>query len=82
VLLADCDRAHAVETARLLLKHARSGRISAGAIAQPLALSIGVASIAMPPKNFPAADLLAAAQRCLFAAAAGGSDGVKSIDVL
>jgi hypothetical protein len=83
VLLADCDRAHAVETARLLLKLARGGRFTAGAAsAQPLALSIGVASAAMPPKNLPAADRLAAAQRCLFAAETGGSDGVKSIDVL
>jgi hypothetical protein len=83
VLLADCDRTHAVETARLLLKLARSGRVSGGASSvQPLALNIGVASVAMPAKNFPAADLVAAAQRCLFAAEAGGSDGVKSIDVL
>lgn len=82
VLLQNADRSAAVVAARYLLDLARCGKLSSSAAGQQtLSLSIGIASVALPAKNFPAADLLEAAQRCLFAVQSSGGEGVKSIDI-
>lgn len=46
-----------------------------------LSVSVGLASLAMPPRNFPAEELLIAAERCLSGVQLSGGDGVKSIDI-
>ena len=46
-----------------------------------LTLSVGVATVSLPPKNFPARDLLAAADRCLYGSRASGGGVVKSIEI-
>ena len=44
-------------------------------------VSIGVASVALPPKNFPAAELIRAAERCLNGARLSGGNAVKSLEI-
>jgi PleD family two-component response regulator len=44
-------------------------------------ISIGVASLSLPSKNFPSDNLLKAAARCLDAAKLSGGNTLKSIDV-
>ncbi len=45
-------------------------------------LSMGIASLALPPKNFQHQGLILAAERCLNAAQAAGGATLKSIDIL
>ena len=82
LLLAGDDRLEAVATARLILDEARSGHlVSQNGVGQPISMSIGIASVALPAKNFPAEDLQEAAVRCLSAVQSCGGDSVKSIDI-
>jgi len=43
--------------------------------------SVGIASIALPPKNFAPADMVEAAQRCLDAARRAGGNCTKGIEI-
>ncbi len=61
------------------MRRLRSAR--RGGLRQPVTLSVGVATVALPPKNFPAEDLLAAADRCLYGSRASGGGVVKSIEI-
>lgn len=82
MILPDCDRAEAVRLAHQLLHAIR--QVNWGGIWNcrgGLALAVGVASVDIPPKNFPAQDLLEAAARCLFASHASGGSVVKSIEI-
>jgi len=82
LLLPAADRPLAVSTARRILDDARSGMLfSLGGHGHPITFSIGVASVALPAKNFPPGDLHEAARRCLFAVQSSGGQGVKSIDI-
>lgn len=81
LLLYGSDRQQTVAVARRLMQLADEGRWLDKGRETPITLSIGIASVAMPAKNFPAADLIAAAQRCLFGASSGGGNSVKSIDI-
>lgn len=47
-----------------------------------LTISLGIASMGIPPRNFRAINLIVAAQRCLKAAQDAGGGTLKSIDVL
>jgi GGDEF domain-containing protein len=72
-------------------KHSRSGRRDAASAAlapkhdrvgrPAVSISVGAATVALPPKNFPPEDLLAAAERCLYGSAASGGNVVKSIEI-
>ena len=84
LVLPDFDRRQAVELGHQLLDSLggflrNTERDDDGSGALPI--SIGVASVALPPKNFRAEDLQAAAERCQFAAQAAGGNVVKSIEV-
>lgn len=84
VVLPTHDRMQAVETARRLVSGIRNwskARAETGTFA-PLTVSVGVAAIALPPKNFPSGELADAATRCMEAARRSGGDGVKSIEIL
>jgi GGDEF domain-containing protein len=78
IVLRDCDRADGLETARQLRRAAAALCHDTDAIT----LSIGLASLAVPSKNFPAHELIAAAARCLSAAQLAGGDTVKSIEIV
>lgn len=78
VLVPDCDRRQAVELGQqLVLAAQRAGELPDGG---GLSLSVGAATVAALPKNFPADELLTSADRCLYAAQASGG-GVKSIEI-
>jgi len=81
VLLPDCERYEAVRFGKELLRQVTElGGQLAGS--QPaVTLSVGAASVAMPPKNFPPADLLDASSRCLYGAQVSGGNTVKSIEI-
>jgi diguanylate cyclase (GGDEF)-like protein len=81
VILPRCDRRLAVELGSQLVERIRQlglGRSQSGRPA--VSVSVGVATVALPPKNFPAQELLVAADRCLYSARASGGGVVKSIE--
>jgi HD-like signal output (HDOD) protein/GGDEF domain-containing protein len=82
LLLEDCDRSAAVRLARTLVdaarKHARLAEFDA---MRATKISIGVATLALPPRNFQESRLIEAARRCLQGAQASGGDTVKSIEM-
>jgi HD-like signal output (HDOD) protein/GGDEF domain-containing protein len=78
LVLPACDRGLAVELATTLLRGTR--QLSAARNDLPLiSVSVGVATLSLPPKNFPAHELIDAAHRCLGAAKACGGNSLKSI---
>lgn len=82
VVIEDCDRQAAVALARRLVRGIRQWSLSQNpAPTSAVSLSAGLATLALPPKNFPAEDLIDAAQRCLYGAQSSGGDVVKSIDI-
>ena len=82
ILLTDHDRRAAASTARLLLDAGRLFiRQSVATASRPIKLSLGVATVVLPPRNFLERDLIEAARRCLQAADNSGGDAVKSIEI-
>ena len=82
VILRQHDREESLGLARELLRRVgqwSQRRVDEGSL--PMSVSIGVASLAMPPKNFPPAELATAADRCRYAAQAASGDTVKSISL-
>lgn len=78
VILPGCDRMQAVELGwQLVDAMKRSARTVEGS---QVGVSVGVAAVAIPPRNFPPSDLLDGAQRCLYASRASGGGVVKSIE--
>lgn len=82
VILPDCDRRQAVVLGHQVLEAMRRSVAKWAAPGGMIpAVAAGVASVAMPPKNFPAPDLWNAAQRCLNGSRACGGGVVKSIEI-
>ncbi len=82
LILGGCDRSSAVDMARRILDESQAGKLRNYADKSPaVTLSIGISTVTLPAKNFPAADLHEAARRCLFAVQSSGGQGVKSIDI-
>ena len=83
LVLPNCERHEAVRVAEETI--GRIGKMVEQLQAQGTALkyiaSAGVASVALPPKNFPPQDLLETAQRCLSAAQSSGASVVKSLEI-
>jgi HD-like signal output (HDOD) protein/GGDEF domain-containing protein len=81
LLWENCPRSDAVETVRQVLQQVKTWRMP-GPIVQDLeiSLSAGVATLALPPKNFPAHQLVDAARRCLSGVQLSGGNAVKSIE--
>jgi GGDEF domain-containing protein len=81
VILTGADRQEASTIARQVLDGVRkwSDQIPQGS--RHLTLSIGLASLAMPPRNFPVSELVQAAERCLNGVQLSGGNGLKSIDI-
>lgn len=81
-ILENCDRGAGVEFARNCVHAVRSWskRIAAQA-GMPITISAGLATLTLPPKNFPAPDLIQAAERCLSGVLLSGGDSQKSIDI-
>ena len=83
LVLSDCDRYQAVRHAHELIREFNLAlqQHAAGEEASRCAVSVGVASVTLPPKNFPPMDLVAAARRCLSAAQLSGTSVVKSLEI-
>ena len=82
VVLPDCDRSSAIELGHQLLervKHLLTDGVAARAGA--IGVSIGVATLSLPSKNFPPNDLFESAARCLYGSHASGGGVVKSIEI-
>jgi GGDEF domain-containing protein len=82
LILADCDRQTAVRLGNQLIR-----QVGQTPSANPpdghwtAQVSVGVASVALPPRNFPAHDLIDGASRCLYGSHASGGGVVKSIEI-
>ncbi len=76
VILPGLDRMRAVVAGHELVEQARSNKKGL-----PVSISVGVATVAAAPRNFPPLDLARAAQRCLYAAQAAAGGCVKSIEI-
>jgi GGDEF domain-containing protein len=82
MLLEDCDRQDAVRWLRHLSSDLNDWlQEKAHLLRTTVTVSIGLASMAVPPKNFPCEDLIEAAERCLSGAQLQGGDALKSIDL-
>ena len=80
LLWEGCKRSEGFELARHLLRLAQEGSHSDGAaLVSGWMLSAGLATLTLPPRNFPPDELIAAAQRCLAGALLSGGT-VKSIE--
>jgi hypothetical protein len=79
--MEDCDRPLAVELTRRMVHGIRQWSQQRGEHMPQVTVSAGLASLSLPPKNFPAHELIEASQRCLNAAQLSGGDVVKSIDI-
>lgn len=76
IVLGKCDRQQAVRLAQHLLDAwRRVADYGAGS------LSIGLAAVALAPRNFPVQDLLSSAARCLSGAQSSGGNCLKSIEL-
>jgi diguanylate cyclase (GGDEF)-like protein len=83
LVLPNCDRSSAVETAHAIISGVRRLNQRHAEVARSnLSVSIGVAAVPMPPKNFAAKSLIDSANRCLHAAQMPSGNAVKSIDVM
>jgi HD-like signal output (HDOD) protein/GGDEF domain-containing protein len=82
IILPDCERRKAVEFGSELVQSiGRSSSARADLGPRTASLSVGVATVAMPPKNFPPQDLFATASRCLYGSHASGGGVVKSLEI-
>jgi len=81
VLLPGCERGEAVRLGNDLLRSVREIGRPAKPVRSTVAVSVGIATLTMPSKNFPAGDLIDAASRCLYGAQASGGDTLKSIEI-
>jgi len=82
LVLPNCDRPEAVRHGNDLAQEVRErfDAILGDNQDQEVGVSIGAATVALPPKNFAADDLYSAAARCLYASHASGGV-VKSIEI-
>jgi len=82
LILPGFDRQAAVEVAQQLLRDMRRvGSMSAAEGQTTMTVSVGVAAVSLPPKNFDPEDLIDSAQRCLSAAQLSGGNALKSIEI-
>ena len=82
LVLPNCDRRLAVDIGHDLSRSMQghlTGRDSRKENA--VRLGVGVASVSLPPRNFPAEDLITSADRCLYGSLASGGGVVKSIEI-
>lgn len=83
VILPDHDRQQSVRYAQQMLDcvQATLQHLEAKGTTMSCLAGAGVASVTLPPRNFPPLDLFETAERCLAAAHSGDSATVKSLEI-
>jgi len=83
LVLPGCERDEAVRLAEATIERIErmAQRLESKGTVLDYVASVGVSSVALPPKNFPPQDLLDTAQRCLAAAQSTGNGVVKSLEI-
>lgn len=82
IILKGYDRQRAVAAVRDLLAAIRNWSLDKSREGHSaISISAGLATLSMPPKNFPADELTGAAERCLDGVQLSGGDGLKSIEI-
>jgi len=82
LVLPNCERRVAIEVGYHLIGEVhRRAPPGVDEMQRTVNVSVGVATVALPPKNFNGDDLLAAAARCLYGSQASGGGVVKSIEM-
>jgi HD-like signal output (HDOD) protein/GGDEF domain-containing protein len=82
IILPNCERRQAVELGNELIDAFR--RVTPGGDLpgrNSTSLSVGAATVALPPRNFPPNDLFDGSSRCLYGSQASGGGVVKSIEI-
>lgn len=79
LVLPDCERQAAVRLGNQVIDRLRLPMATGNR--RGIALAVGAATVSLPPKNFPAEDLLTAADRCLYGSRLSGGGVVKSIEI-
>lgn len=81
IVLPAFDRHEAVKFANAVVRRVESSYASDDPEEQPPTVSVGVASVTLPSKNFRPVELLTTAERCLAAAQASETSVVKSLEI-
>jgi len=82
IVLPNCDRPSAVGFGNQLIDQmCRSPQGGPPVSRRAARISVGVATVTLPPKNFPPEDLLDSADHCLYGSHASGGGVVKSIEI-
>jgi HD-like signal output (HDOD) protein/GGDEF domain-containing protein len=82
VILRGCDRQLAVRLGNRLIEEVGRNATLTDSEKHPLpTVCVGAATVSMPPKNFPAEDLIQAANRCLYGSHSSGGGVVRSIEI-
>jgi GGDEF domain-containing protein len=79
LVCVDCSRSDGVQIARYILKTVKPWSREQFPLGFDLTLSAGLATLEIASRNYPPADLIDAAHRCLAAAQLSGGDTAKSI---
>jgi GGDEF domain-containing protein len=83
IVLPDCERSHAVQYGELLVRSAPAlFGTNDSRTDSAVTLSVGAATLSLPPKNFTPDALLERTERCLYGAGASGGNAVKSIEII
>lgn len=82
LILPDCDRRQVAQLGNQLIDSARRlGEARTAGAQRQFSISVGAATVAMPPKNFPAEDLIRSAERCLYGSRTSGGSVMKSLEI-
>lgn len=82
LILPGCERRRAIELGNQLVRAVcQSDPPHDNKLARMLNLGVGLASVALPPKNFPPQSLLDGADRCLYGSHTSGGGVIKSIEI-
>jgi HD-like signal output (HDOD) protein/GGDEF domain-containing protein len=82
LVLPDCDRRQVAQYGNQLIDSTRRlSQARTAGVQREFSISVGAAMVALPPKNFPADDLIRSAERCLYGSRSSGGSVMKSIEI-